>query len=123
MARLGQGRGGHRSGRGAQVVVQYLDAGVLLEPDDLGDAARGRQGDHTAVAAGARRTAAAVQVRLRVAGGVEVGDHPDVVDVDAARGDVGGDDDLGPAGREAVEVPLADALGQAALEIDGGYAG
>src|SRR3954454_21877099 len=37
MACPGEGLGGHRLGSGAQVVGGHLDAGVLLEPDDLVD--------------------------------------------------------------------------------------
>ena len=49
------------------------------------------QRDGDAFRAGARRAADAVDVALRDVGQVEVDDVADAVDVDAARGDVGGD--------------------------------
>ena len=118
MAGLGERLGGHRRRSRAEVVVEHLDAGVLVEPDDLRDPAGRREGHDAALAPGARRTTAAVEVGLRVAGGVEVDDQADVVDVDAAGRDVGGDDDLHVTVGEALEVPLAHPLGQAALEVD-----
>ena len=50
------------------------------------------QRDGDAALARARRATRAVQVRLVVLGRVVVHDHVDAVDVDAARGDVGGDE-------------------------------
>ena len=70
------------------------------------------------VGAGARRPAAAVEVGLGVAGVVEVDDQRDVVDVDPAGGDVGGDDGLGRAGGEPGQVALADPLAEAAVQVD-----
>ena len=104
---------------GLDVVVEHLDTGALLGADDLLHELRGGDRDDRAVAARARRTAAAVQVGLGVAGRVEVDDQVDVVDVDAAGRDVGGDDGLGRAGREAVQVALADLLAEVAVQVDG----
>ena len=50
----------------------------------------------------ARGTPGTVKVRLGLAGGVVVHDQSDAVDVDAAGGDVSGDDDLGSPGAEPV---------------------
>ena len=111
--------GGEPRGCGTEVVVEHLDAGALLETDHLRALARRGQGDHHAVGAGARRTAAAVEVGLGVARVVEVHDQRDVVDVDAAGGDVGGDDRLGGAGGEPGQVALADPLAEAAVQVDG----
>ncbi len=67
---------------------------------------------------GARGAAGAVQVGLGVRRCVEVHDQADVVDVDAACGDVGGDDRLGPTGGELVQVALAHPLGEVAVQVD-----
>ncbi len=51
-------------------------------------------------------------------------DHAgDVVDVDAAGGDVGGDEGLDPAGGEGRQGPLPLGLGAVAVDGHGGHAG
>ena len=60
--------------------------------------ARLGQGDRHALAAGAADAADAVHVGLRRRRDVVVDDVGELVDVEAARGDVGGDEQLGGAG-------------------------
>jgi hypothetical protein len=66
--------------------------------------------------AGAGGAAGAVQVGLVVLGRVVVDDDVDVVDVDAAGGDVGGDQHRQLAGGEVGQRPLAHALAQVAVD-------
>ena len=68
------------------------------------------------VLAGPRGTARAVQVVLVVGRRVDLEHHGDVVDVDAARGDVGRDEDRKGALAEGAEHPVADALAQPAVQ-------
>ena len=70
-------------------------------------------------AAGAAGAADAVDVALAVLGRVEVDDVRDAVDVDAAGGDVGGDQDVDVPGLEAGQGLLALALGLVAVHRDG----
>src|SRR3954453_12765828 len=70
------GGGGHR--------------GVPVQPDDVAGLERLDEGDHRAAGAGARRAAGPVQVVLVVVGQVVVHDQVDVVDVNNAGRDVGG---------------------------------
>ena len=79
---LGQGHLLHRL---LQEFLYLLEVVLVLLAD---------QRDGHAVAVGTGRTADTVDVVLGVAGHVEVDDHRDVVDVDAAGDDVGGDDDV-----------------------------
>ena len=83
----------------AGVVREHLDdrldhADALLQPLDLELLVPERQADHQARLAGAGGAPGAVQVGLVVGGRVVVDDDVDVVDVDAAGGDVGGDQHL-----------------------------
>src|SRR3954466_7649346 len=71
--------------------------------------------DADAALARAARAPDAVDVALAVGGRIEVDDVRDAVHVDAARGDVGGDERVHPAGLEARERALALALGFAAV--------
>src|SRR4029079_15025924 len=64
-----------------------------------------------------------VHVAVAVGGRDEVDDVGDAVDVDAARGDVGGDERVDGAGLEARQRLLALALGLVAMHRDGGDAG
>ena len=78
---------------------------------------------HHAGRAGPRRPAGAVQVILVVVRRVEMDDELDVVDVDAAGGDVGGDQDPRMARRERVERALPLVLVQVPVDGDGIDAG
>ena len=81
------------------------------------------QRDDGAVGAGAGGAARAVQVRLVLGRRVDVDDQLDVVDVDAAGGDVGGDQHADGAGGERGEVAVAGVLRQVAVQVDRGDAG
>jgi hypothetical protein len=76
------------------------------------------QGNHEAVGARPPGPARAVHVVGVIRGRVEVDDQGHRIDVDAARGDVGRDEHIEPAGPEGGEGPLA--LGLAAVAVDGG---
>ena len=72
----------------------------------------------------AARTADAVDVDLLVFGALVVDDVRDVVDVDASRGDVGGDQDVDLAVTEGTQSLLAGALAQVTVQrADGEAAG
>ena len=97
----------------AQRPLQDAHLGVLVV---LGER------DRPAVAPGARRAAAAVEVVLAVAGGLVVDDGADVVDVDAASGHVGGDQHGQLAVGEPLQRPLAGGLGEVAVDRRGLHA-
>ena len=80
-------------------------------------------GDDVAGAAGAGGAARTVQVRLVLGGRIDVDDEFDVVDVHAAGGDVGGDQNACLAGGERGEVAVTGGLRQVAVQVDGGDAG
>src|SRR5690606_24845697 len=73
-------------------------------------------GYHQTSATGARGAARAVQVGLVVVGRIEVHHHLDVIDVDAAGGDVGGHEHGQLAPAEVRERALAVALAQVAVD-------
>jgi hypothetical protein len=93
-----------------------VDLGLLVHPRDVARLLWLDQRDDRAGHAGARRTAGAVQVVLVVGGRVEVDHQVDVVDVDAARRDVGRDEHPRRAGGEAVERALTRVLRQVAVD-------
>ena len=74
------------------------------------------EGDGRARVARAARAADAVDVDLLVFGALVVDDVRDVVDVDASRGDVGGDQDVDLAVTEGAQSLLASALTQVAVQ-------
>src|SRR5260221_659185 len=73
-----------------------------------------------AAAAGPPRPPDAVDVRLHVVRHVEVDDVCDLLDVESARGNVGGHDDLDPAGAQAADDTLALGLLHVAVHGHGG---
>ena len=73
--------------------------------------------------AGAGGAAGAVQVGLVLDRRVGVDDEGDVVDVDAAGRDVGGDEGAGRAGVEGVHGAGAGVLAEVAVQLDRGHAG
>src|SRR5439155_8013825 len=75
--------------------------------------------DPLARAAGAAGAADAVHVALVVFGRVEVDDVADRLEVESARRDVGGDERRRAAAAEALERPLAGALGHVAVHRRG----
>ena len=99
-------------------VVVGLDAGGTGQGADVADLLVGHQRDDGAGGAGARRAARAVQVGLVLGRRVGVDHEGDVVDVDAARGDVGGDQRGRLAGLERLHVAGAGVLGEVAVQLD-----
>ena len=91
---------------GRYLVAGRRDARGVVQPLKVADLAALNQRDDHAGGAGPGRTAGAVQVVLVVVRRVEVHDQVDVVDVDAAGRDVGGDQDTGMPGGERVQGPL-----------------
>jgi hypothetical protein len=85
---------------GRYLVAGRGDARGVVQPLKVADLAALHQRDDHAGGPGAGRTARAVQVVLVVVRRVEVHDQVDVVYVDAARRDVGGDQDAGMPGGE-----------------------
>src|SRR5690606_23885283 len=104
-------RGVVRLDRVAQVEAVGLD-------DDLpaGQVFPRQEGHRDAGGAGAAGAADPVHVRLGLFGGVVVDDVRDVGDVDAAGGDVGGDEHVDLAGAERPQGPLAGVLAQVAVD-------
>ena len=92
-----------------------------VEPEVAGDLAHvvvllgHHEADPDAVAAGARRAPDPVDVGVAVARGVEVDHVGDVVDVDPAGRDVGGDERVDVTGRELSEGAVALVLGLVAV--------
>src|SRR5690606_38081242 len=107
------GRHGLRLGRDLRLAREVAHVAALLREHD---------GDDDALRARARRAARAVQVRLVLGRRVHVHDQLDVVDVDAACGDVRRDEHLDRARGERLEVTLARALAEVAVQVDGGHA-
>src|SRR4051812_38963832 len=81
------------------------------------------QRDRGAFGAGARGAADAVHIRLRHVRQVEIDDVGDAVDIDAASGDVGGDQRADFTGAELRQCPLAMVLRLVAVDGAGGDAG
>ena len=92
-----------------------LELEVAGDLRDVGRVLAADVRDADAGAAGAARAADAVHVALAVLRRVEVDDVRDAVDVDAARGDVGGDERVDAAGLELRERLLALALALVAV--------
>ena len=82
--------------------------------------ARGDERDRVAAAAGPAGAADPVHVGLGVGRDVVVDDVADPLDVEAAGGDVGGDQDVELAGLELVDGALALGLGDVAVDRRGG---
>src|SRR6266702_279013 len=97
---------------------QPLDVTEVAEFLTAGD-----QRDRRAFGAGARGAADAVDVRLRHVRQVEIDDVGDAVDIDAASGDVGGDQRADVTGAELRQRPLAMVLRLVAVDGAGGDAG
>jgi hypothetical protein len=103
-------------------------AETVIEPELLGEARHLAalllvdEGHRDAVATGPAGAPHPVDVGLVVGGGVEVDDVGDPVDVDPARGHVGGDEHVDLATLESGEGDLALTLGLVAVHRDGGHA-
>ena len=102
--------------------MRLLEAEALQQALDLELLVPEHERDDDAGLAGPGGAARAVQVGLVVLGRVVVDDDVDVVDVDAAGGDVGGDEHRELARREVGERPLAGALAQVAVDGAGLHA-
>ena len=94
----------------------------LLDVAQQAVLARLGERDRDAFAAGAARAADAVHVRLRRRRHVVVHDVRDVLDVEPARGDVGGDEQVGRVGAELLHHAVALLLRQAAVQRLGAIA-
>ncbi|WTX72007.1 hypothetical protein OG788_22410 [Streptomyces sp. NBC_00647] len=104
-------------------MTRGVDARVLHQPEDLAALVRQRQRHDGAGAAGAGRTAGAVQVVLVVTGRVHVQDEVDAVDVDTAGGDVGRDERVDVTVLEVGQRPGPGALRHAAVQRVGLHTG
>src|SRR6478736_8874970 len=109
-------QGLHDGVAGGHLGSQRLGAGPL---DDAGHhLALVRQGDHDdrALLAGARGATRAVEVVLVVGRRVDLHDHAHIVDVDAARGDVGRHEHVHGTVAEGAEHPVAHGLGETTVQ-------
>ena len=109
--------------------MEYVSSGSLNARSSalLISCQRGMSSQSTSVIGGARRARAAgaadaVQVGLLVLGRLVVDDVRDALDVDAARGDVGADQDVDLAVAERAQRLLAGALAEVAVDRAGGEA-
>jgi hypothetical protein len=82
-----------------------------------------RQRHDDPAGAGTSGATGTVYERLGFGGRIDVHDQRDPVDVDAARGDVGGDQHTGRAGDERRQIALSGGLRQIAVQFDSGNAG
>jgi alpha-glucosidase len=105
---------------GRHLVAVRGDPGRVVHPLQVTDLPVLGQRHHQARGPGPGRAPRAVQVVLGVVRRVVLDDEVDVVDVDAAGGDVGGDQDPRIAGGEPVQGPLALVL--VAVPVDRGGA-
>ena len=86
-------------------------------------AVMGAEGQRHALGAGARGAADAVDIAFRHFRQFEIHHMGDAVDIDAAGGDVGGDENPRTSGAEFLERPLARRLALVAVDCVGGNAG
>ena len=98
-----------------------MDCGLADERSDVTELVGRRNGYDYAGCSSARRAARSVDVRLAIGRGVDVDDQRDIVHVDAASGDVGGNEHSDGAVGEGGEIPVPCALRQIAVEVDRGY--
>ena len=115
---------GQRGGRVLTLGQQDLAGGHARgaqQTAHLTDLILGRHGHHGSHGAGARGAARAMNVGLVLGRGIGVDDQAHVVDMDAARGDVGRHEHGRLAGRERIEVPDARVLRQVAVQIHAGH--
>ena len=116
-----------RSGRGRGLAWFALPVGALvgrrqrhanqpLDVTQIGAFLVIAERDREALGAGARGAADAVDVAFRHIGQVVIDDMRDAVDIDAARGDIGGDQGLDLAVAEGGKRPLALALRLVAVD-------
>jgi hypothetical protein len=75
-------------------------------------------GDDVTGAARSRRTSGTMQISLVLGRGIDVHDKFDIVDVNTACRDIGGDQNQDIAGGELGEVAVTRRLGEIAVQID-----
>ena len=117
----GVGQCGPGVGTHGQEDLSGGHAGRTQQRTDLPDLVLGGHGHDGAHGAGAGGPARAVHIRLVLGRRVRVDDQSHVVDVDAARGDVGGHQHGRLTRGERVEVPHAGVLRQVAVQIHAGH--
>ena len=98
------------------------DAGRTSQRAHIAGLIRCHHRGDDALGAGSGSTAGTVKKGLVLGRGIDVDDQGDVVDVDAASGDVGRDQHADFAAAEVGEVALASALRQVAVQFDCGDA-
>ncbi len=108
----------HRMRCAAEPGDRRLHSRLAGEAANVGHLLVDHQRHHRAVRAGAGSPPRTVQVRLVFHGRIGVNDESHVVDVDAARGDVRGDQHPGRTIREGREVAGTGVLGQVAVQLD-----
>ena len=96
-----------------------VDTGLLEETLHHPLLVRQREGDDGTGLPGAGRATRAVEIVLVVARRVDLEDETDIVDVDAAGGDIGGDEHRDPTLTEGAEHPVADSLRKTSVEGGG----
>ena len=94
--------------------------GVALDVVDLKHLASGDERNRASTAAGAAGAADAMHVIFHVVRQIVIEHHLDVVDVDAARGDVGGDEKFQAGLAELVHHAVALRLVHVAVQTVGG---
>ena len=99
---------------------QRDDACLPHQGAHVGRLCGGLQGDHHAGGTGPAGPPGPVQVGLVLGGRVGVDDEVDAVHMDAAGGDVGGDQHAHGPGGERREVALAGGLGEVPVQLGGG---
>lgn len=96
-----------------------IDTGLAQQRGNILALFGKRQCHHIARAARARRTPGAVQVGLVFGGWIDVHHQFDIVDVNTACGDVGGDQNPGSAATEGAQVAIPGRLGEVAMKRGG----
>ena len=120
LGRIRQCGGGVGTGRERDLAGGH--ARLTEQRPDLLHLVSGGHRDDGADSARAGGPAGAVHVGLVLGRRIGMDHQPHVVDVDAARGDVGGHHDGGLSGGERVQVPHARVLGQVAVQVHAGHA-
>src|SRR5262249_18655655 len=103
----------HSLGHGSERMVGDDRDALLDQPLDvaqIGALLAGAEGDGNAARPGTRGAADAVDIALGLVRQLEIDDMAHAVDIDAARRDIGRDEDARLSGTEIVESPLPRAL-------------
>jgi hypothetical protein len=105
---------------GGRFAVVHFHLGIAFDGIDLKEFATGGEGDGAATAAGAAGAADAVKVVLDVVREIVIEDDLDIVHVNAAGGDVGGDKEFEAGLAEFAHDAVAHGLAHVAVEAVGG---